>query len=314
MKFSLALTAVMILMFAGPVYSQPGPPSIPVCAATLPAGLVIRVEPDERIIAGTMEGPLMLTVTSDVSLFPAQPPLVPRSSKLFARTIESQDAGHLWGKARYQMTIDHILTPAGCEYDLDAKLIDAGKYKVQNQAIVGQGHAGRDLLLWLFPPTTLYQLIRLPARGPKLILGEETNLAVRLFENVELNNSDLFGSTFQPDAAADVRRATMPCADKAVPGLYNPIQTTVGMSRPVRNMTAYAVTVSVEKTVVSRLGPCFGSMITVPFGVFTVTAEATVLGPRGQQQLSLDVVVNTAGTGWDIVERPAVREEDSRRR
>ena len=309
MRLSLTLTIIAIFVLAIPLSGQ-APPPTPLCAATLPAGLVIRVEPDEKIIAGTMEGPLMLTVSSDVRLFPATPPIVPRSSKLFARTIESHGAGRLWGKARYQMAIDSILTPAGCEYDLDAKLIDAGKYKVQKEVIVGQGHAGRDAILWLFPPTTLYQLIRLPARGPKLILDEETNLAVRLFENVDLSESELVGNTFQPSmsalpgttADADVRWKATECAGKTMPGLYSPIQTNNGMSRPLRNMTAYAVTVSIGKTVVSRLGPCFGSMVTVPFGDFTFTAEATVVGPRGQQQLPLDVVVNAAGTGWDIVE------------
>jgi hypothetical protein len=204
------------------------------------------------------------------------------------------------------MTIDSILTPAGCEYDLDAKLIQAGKYKVDGQAIVGEGHAVRDLTLWLFPPTTLYQLIRLPARGPKLILQEETTLAVRLLESVQLNSSELAGPAFPPSAAAvDVPPATNPCADKTVPGLYNPIWTKDGMSRPVRNLTPYVVTVSVGTAVVSRLGPCFGLMITIPFGDFSLTAEATVPGPQGQQQLPLAVVVNTAGTGWDVIERPA---------
>src|SRR5262245_64299407 len=83
------------------------------CAQTLPAGLVIRVEPDEKIVAGKTDGPLLLTVTSDVRLFPSKPPVVPRSSKLFARTLESKEAGRLWGKAHYQLALEGILTPDG---------------------------------------------------------------------------------------------------------------------------------------------------------------------------------------------------------
>src|SRR5262249_25473254 len=133
------------------------------CAQTLPAGLVIRVEPDEKIVAGNTDGPLLLTVTSDVRLFPGKPPIVPRSSKVFAKTVESKQAGRLWGRAHLMMTIDTILTPSDCQYSIDSKLVEAGKYKVnKKETVVGRGHARRDVVLWMFPPTTLYQLIRLP--------------------------------------------------------------------------------------------------------------------------------------------------------
>jgi len=162
-------------------------PSKPACAQTLPAGLVIRVEPDERIIAGRTDGPLLLTVTSDVRLFPGRPPIVPRSSKVFATTVVSKDAGHLKGRARYQMSLGSILTPNDCEYALDARVVDAGKYEVQKGAVVGKGHAKRDFLLTLFPPTTLYELVRVPARGPRLVLDNETILAIRLLQPVTLD-------------------------------------------------------------------------------------------------------------------------------
>src|SRR5262245_14397955 len=161
------------------------------CAQTLPAGLVIRIEPDETLVAGKTDGPLLLTVTSDVRLFPGKPPIVPRSSKVFAKTVESKQAGRLWGRAHYSLAIDSILTPNDCEYSIDAKLIEAAKFKInKKESIVGKGHARRDVVLWLFPPTTLYQLIRLPARGPKLVLDEESTLAIRLLQPVHLQESE----------------------------------------------------------------------------------------------------------------------------
>src|SRR5262249_2137748 len=162
------LTIAVLLISAGVAHGQALAPRKNLCAQLLPAGLVIRVEPDERLIAGKTDGPLLLTVTSDVRLFPGKPPIIPRSSKVFANTVISKDAGHLWGRAHYALTIDTILTPNECEYPMEAKLTDAGKYKVDKGTVVGKGHAKRDVFLWVFPPTTLYQMIRLPARGPKL--------------------------------------------------------------------------------------------------------------------------------------------------
>ena len=87
------------------------------------------------------------------------------------------------------MAIESILTPNNCEYLIDAKFIEAAKHDVKKGTVVGKGHARRDFILLLFPPTTLYQLIRIPARGPKLILEEENSLAFRLLEPVLLNSS-----------------------------------------------------------------------------------------------------------------------------
>jgi hypothetical protein len=73
--------------------------------------------------------------------------------------------------------------------------------------------------------------------------------------------------------------------------------------RPFRNKTHYVVTVAIGNQILSRLGPCFVSMITVPVGELTITARAAVLEGAGQHEIPLDVVVNPAGTGWDVVNR-----------
>src|SRR5262249_37171400 len=128
-RVRLAAIAALLISF-GVARAQGAVQQKAACAQTLPAGLVIRIEPDERIVAGKTQGPLLVTVTSDVRLFPGRPPLVPRFSKVFAKTVDSREAGRLWGRARLQMALETILTPNECEYALEAKIIEAGKHRI----------------------------------------------------------------------------------------------------------------------------------------------------------------------------------------
>src|SRR5215510_9056187 len=143
-------------------------PSDTSCSMNIPAGTIIRVYPDERIVAGTTSGPLLFTVAADVRFFLNRPPILPRGSKILGKMEYSSQAGRLWGRAKVQLVFSSILTPDFCEYAIDARLIGTKKYQVREEVITGRGHARRDAFALLFPPTTLYQLIRLPARGPKL--------------------------------------------------------------------------------------------------------------------------------------------------
>src|SRR5689334_18274006 len=95
---TLLLSLILSLGAATIAEAQATAPQNHRCAAVLPAGLVIRVQPDERIVAGRSDGPLLLTVTSDVRLFPSKPAVVPRSSKIFANTVESKEADIFGGK------------------------------------------------------------------------------------------------------------------------------------------------------------------------------------------------------------------------
>jgi hypothetical protein len=73
--------------------------------------------------------------------------------------------------------------------------------------------------------------------------------------------------------------------------------------RPFYNSTLYAVTLAIGREIISHLGPCFASMVTIPNGEYKITAQATVLDAGGQREIPLDVVVNSAGTGWNVVDR-----------
>jgi hypothetical protein len=301
------LTIAVLLFTARPAAAQRRSS----CAEALPAGLVIRATPDERIIAGDTDGPLLLTVTSDVRLFPGKLPIVPRGSKIFARTIESREAGRIKGRARYQMAIDTIMTPSECEYGIDARIVAAGNFKVREETVVGKGHARRDFLLWLFPPTTIYQMIRLPARGPRMVLDEETVLAIRLLQPVILQESRSDDRTETPNV-----RLNEPRGERYIPststechetstGFNRLVQIKDGVIRPFRNKTPYNVAISIGTRRLANLGPCVAAMVTTPTGKFTITATASVPQAGGQRERQLAIVVNDSGTGWDVVDHEA---------
>src|SRR5262245_29463836 len=158
------------------------------CPAFIPAGVVIRLLPDEDMTAGLASGRTNFTVAADVRLFPDRPPLLARGSKVLADIVESKQAGRLLGKARLRMTLNSILTSDFCEYPIDAKFIDAGRQKVEDDVLFGSGHLKRDIVTLLFPPTTIYQLLRIPSRGPKLVINSETALTIKIMESVSLGS------------------------------------------------------------------------------------------------------------------------------
>src|SRR5437867_7763832 len=153
------------------------------CQASLPAGTIIRMFPDERLVAGRAFGPVAFTVGSDVRLFPDRPAVIPRGSKVLGNVMESKQAGRLVGRAQTQIVLTSILTADSCEYPIDAKILEAGRHTTtRDGVVVGRGHARRDLFELLFPPTTIYQLIRIPSRGPSLVLDAETPITIKLME------------------------------------------------------------------------------------------------------------------------------------
>src|SRR5262245_39509484 len=128
------------------------------CPASLPAGTVIRMFPDEKLVAGRAFGPVVFTVNPEVRLFPNRPAVIPRGSKVLGKVMESKQAGRLAGRAQTQIVLTSILTADSCEYPIDAKILEAGRYAAnRDDVIVGRGHPRRDLFALLFPPTTIYQ-------------------------------------------------------------------------------------------------------------------------------------------------------------
>jgi hypothetical protein len=194
--------------------------SVAECAAYIPAGVVIRIFPDEKLSAGGSSGPTIFTVSSDLRFFPNRPPLLARGTKIMGVIAESKEAGRFHGKARLRITLTSILTSDFCEYPIDARVTEAGRYKVEDDVIWGRGHARRDAAALLFPPTTMYQLLRTPSRGPKLALDHETPLSIKLLEPVSLAETQ---SRLGKDDLAGALHARIDQLEGAVPAMKVPL-------------------------------------------------------------------------------------------
>src|SRR6476659_861839 len=179
MKALIVWTATLVRLAAS---ASIGNASVAGCPANLPAGTIIRIFADEKVTAGVTSGPIIFTVGADVRFFPNRPPMLSRGSKVYGQIVESQQAGRLWGKAQSRIVLTSILTSDLCEYPIDARIVEAGHFNVEDNIVSGRGHAKRDAFLLSFPPTTLYQVLRTPSRGPKLVLGGETPLTIKLMQ------------------------------------------------------------------------------------------------------------------------------------
>jgi hypothetical protein len=298
------------------------------CPANLPAGTIIRIFPDEKLLAGASSGPIVFTVGSDVQFFPNHPPMLPRGSKILGQVVESQQAGRLWGKARSHIVLTSILT-ADCEYPIDSKILEAGRFNVEDNVVYGRGHAKRDAFLLLFPPTTLYQLIRIPGRGPKLVLGAETPLTIKLMQAIypdeglsssspnelstlhaKVDQLERQISSLQAavDSGASLSSSeeprplfSAPCPAASVPSPARPIVYRETVLRPVRNLTPYHVRLFMNGSQVANLPPCYNSMVQMPNYPFHLESVANLLTTEGQTQMEVKIVPNIDENGWDIV-------------
>jgi hypothetical protein len=301
------------------------------CPAYIPAGVVIRIFPDEKLTSGSSSGPTLFTLNSDLQFFPDRSPLLARGSKVLATIAESREAGRIYGKARLKITLRSILTSDFCEYPIDAKIIEAGRYKVEDEVVFGRGHAHRDLIAFLFPPTTIYQVLRIPGRGPKLVLNNETPLNIKLLETVSLaqaparlSQNDQFGAlrarmdviehdfsvlktaqgqqAQRPQELRTARMISEVCAVSRISSGFPLVRSANTILRPVRNLTPYHVSIYVDHTAALIIPPCYGpSMITTPANQFRLDAIATLLTAGGQKQIALKVVPSADDKGWDIV-------------
>jgi hypothetical protein len=258
--------------------------------------------------------------------------LLARGSKVLGTIDESRNAGRIYGKARLKITLRSILTSDFCEYPIDAKIIEAGRYKVEDEIVFGRGHAHRDLVAFLFPPTTIYQLLRIPGRGPKLVLSNETPLNIKLLETVSLagaparlSQNDQLGALRArmdqiehdfsvlktaleqqaprpQEQSAAARMTSGICAVSRIGSGYPVVKAANTILRPVRNLSRYHVSVYVDHRPVLTMPPCYGpSMIATPAAEFRLDAIANLPTTGGQKQITLKVVPGPGDKGWDIV-------------
>jgi hypothetical protein len=156
----------------------------------VPAGTLLHCTLDEpNFSSATAQiGDPVLCRASSIEMFGR--PLIPRGAYLSARLEEFKDPGHFFGKGWLQLEFTSLTVPSG-NFPINAKVISAGRYKVDGEAkIKGHGHPARDAVEWMIPVLWPAKILTLPARGPRPVLKGETRVELRLMEDVLLPESE----------------------------------------------------------------------------------------------------------------------------
>ena len=162
----------------------------------LPAGTILKCTLDEpNFSSATVAiGDPVLCRLHSITEFGRQ--AFPRGSYLIGHLEAAQDPGHFWGKGFMKIQFDRIGLPDG-DMPLEAKVIGTRGYKVDKYGdIDGKGHAKRDIVEWMIPPLWPWKIIMLPARGPRPTLKGESQMTLRLMDDVQLAQAS---QTFGPD-------------------------------------------------------------------------------------------------------------------
>ena len=219
--------------------------------------------------------------------------------------MESKQAGRLVGRAQTQIVLTSIFTADSCEYPIDAKILEAGRYTAtRDGVVVGRGHARRDLFEVLFPPTTIYQLIRIPSRGPSLVLDAETPITIKLMEPLAaqsaVSQAEVAPSFPSAPAPARLDCATSRAQTTPWPGIRQ-------IFYPIRNRTPYKARLYMNGRPVSVLPPCYGPTMLIAFtSNFRLAATAVLATRQGQREVKLQIVPNENEDGWDIVDEAGI--------
>src|SRR5215831_5685063 len=152
----------------------------------IPEGTILPVILNETLNTKKVQDndPILLYLADDIRAAGHRGPvLIPRGSNVVGRIVRSQRAGHFIGRAQMDIQVQEIITPTGESYDgVSAKIVDVAKKKGEKGEVKADGgiqgpvHRVRDTFLLLFPPTTAFQLIATPKRGPDVVLPAETRL------------------------------------------------------------------------------------------------------------------------------------------
>jgi len=122
----------------------------------------------------------------------------PRGAYLAGHLVDCKDPGHFWGKGWLKLEFDRISLP-DTELPVPGKIVAVRGYRVDREGkIIGHGHPRRDAIEWMIPPLWPWKLVSLPARGPRPTLKGETQITLRLMDDVEVPRA----AAASPPAAA----------------------------------------------------------------------------------------------------------------
>jgi hypothetical protein len=152
----------------------------------LPAGTLLKCtmnEPNFSSATVAVGDPVLCHLHGEVE-FGQQ--AFPRGSYLVGHLEDAKDPGHFVGKGYLKIQFDRIGLPTG-DLPLETKVIATNGYKVDKEGkIDGKGHAKRDVVEWLLPPLWPWKVLMLPARGPRPKLKGESQLTLRLMDDVDI--------------------------------------------------------------------------------------------------------------------------------
>jgi len=197
---------VSSLLFALMLLAPPQEPK----ETMIPAGTVMPVVVNERLSTKTLQenDPVLFTLADDIRAGGKRGVvLIPRGSSVVGRVVKNDRAGYLFGRSNIDIRIEEIVTADRVYDGLSTKIVEVGKIKNKkgeakpDGEINGPGHAKRDAFLLLFPPTTIFQLMATPGRGPDVELPVETRLYVKLMSPIYVERQ-----------VAEVRTAPVPQA------------------------------------------------------------------------------------------------------
>lgn len=206
----ILVSAVALLVAAAGIHAQD---------QLLPAGTLLQCTLDEPNFSSATAavGDPVLCHLRTMQQFGK--PLFPRGSMLGGHLEADKEPGHFVGKGYLKITFDRVILPSG-DLPVPAKVIQARGYKVDKQgAIDGKGHATRDVVEWMLPPSWPWKVISLPFRGPRPTLKGEEPLALRLMDDIVIPRN--LAQSSHPDRP--------PYASSARPSMYKVVPQTDAM-------------------------------------------------------------------------------------
>ena len=113
--------------------------------------------------------------------------VLPSNSYLVGRFEDFKDPGHFVGKGWMELKFDHMVIEPDTVIPVSARVVDVPGYKVDSQGrILGKGHAVRDAVMWSIPVLWPLDLLMLPMRGPRPTLKEETQLTLKVMNDLAI--------------------------------------------------------------------------------------------------------------------------------
>ena len=129
----------------------------------------------------------------------------PRGSYLGGHLEADKEPGHFVGKGYLKLQFDRIGFPSS-DIPVPSKVVAAKGYKVDRHGdIMGRGHKTRDIVEWLIPPLWPWKILMLPARGPRPTLKGESQITVRLMDDIEIPRQVASAQSYERPASYDRR-------------------------------------------------------------------------------------------------------------